>query len=228
MTLRNQIQWGQQVVLPEPPPGAPGVLRGMCSIGEQVVESPIDVATLRAREVPDVRDWTVYVQVATNAPRIAAPFVIVHVRYGSGASAFTRSQRVPVVGCALHVVATHIDVQVELRPSGLNAAGDVSIGAFVAVGRPTLQRVQVADFMATSPGTYPIPPYATGGLFWEADNGGGSSLAGRWEYQGLGRGALAPTTAPQWSLAQGVPQDADSVGVLPTRNNLNLFWEVFS
>lgn len=230
MTLRNQIQWGQQVVLPEPAVGTNPVLRGFASIGESVIESPIDNAQLRAREVPDVRDWTIYFNVATSVRtgRIAAPFAVARIRYGSGASAFTREQRIPAVGCVMHVVATHLDVQVELRPSGLPALGDVILGAYVAVGRPTTQRVQVADFLATSPGTYAIPPYATGGLFWEADNAGGSSLAGSWQYQGINRGLFAPTTAPQWGLAQAVPQDADSVLVLPTRNNVNLFWEVFS
>ena len=226
--LRNQLQWGQQVVLPEPGINAPPVRRGFASIGEQVVESPVDAAGLRAQEVPAPRDWTIYFNVATDAPRIAAPVVVAQVRYGSGGSVFRREQRVPVVGCVMHVVATHLDVEAELRTTGLPAAGNVTIGAYVAVGRPSTQRVQVADFLATTPGTYQIPPYATGGLFWEADNGAANSLVTVWQYQGINRGVTAPSTAPQWSQAQGVPQDADSVLILPTRNNINLFWEVFS
>lgn len=229
MVNRNQVQWGQQVTVAEPAPGAAAINRGFASVGEGVVQSPLDSAVMRGAEVPEVRDWTIYCDVETDDPgRIAAPFAVVSIRYGSGASVFQRFQRIPVVGCVLHVVATHLDVQIELRSSGLPAAGNVTLGAYVANGRPALQRIQVADFLATSPGVYQIPPYSTGGMFWEADNAGGSSLAGAWRYNALNRGALAPTTAPQWSQLQGVPQDANRVVVLPTRNNLNLFWEVYS
>ena len=220
----NPIQWGQQRTYAEPSPGVGLINDGYVSLTPAVV-----VGGQRGREIPEARDWTIYVQVSTDSPtRLFAPFVNVTVRYGSGSSAFTRQQRVPVMGCVMHVVATWLDVECSLQPTGIAGDGNVTISAYASPGRPATQRIQQADFQLLSPLTYAVPPFASALLATESDNGGVVVLPAVWQYNGINRGVVSPAVLPVWSQAAAVPQDASSVRVFPTRPNLNLFWEVQS
>lgn len=229
MTNRNPIQWGQQRTFAEPNSNQPAQAASYASLTPAVVRGAIDDGAERQQEIPDTRDWTVYYQLQTDDPtRLLAPFVLARVRYGSGSSSFERIQRVPVVGCVMHVVATWLDVEATLYPSGIPGAGNVGISAYVSPGRPITQRIPVADSIFSSPLVYRVPPFATGLVAAEADNAGVGTLPCIWQYNGINRGQVGATPTGAWSSATGVPQDADTVRVFPTRNNLNLWWEAAS
>lgn len=230
--IRRVAQWGQRIAVPEPAIGTTPRRVDLVSITEE------EVRVMAAQgQVPAVRDWTIYARAdGQTTARVAAPRADVIVRYGSGASSYERTQRIPVVGCVLHVVATWLDVSIVLSDSTLPPVGDVQLEAVAAPGRPSRGLIPDHAFFGIDPTPIrTIPPFAIGWLGVRTDAGQSLELPAFWRYQGINRAPVAPATGIQVIDARDtmhlIPRDADSIAMFPGPPdpiNLHWWWDVWS
>ena len=222
-TSDSDVRWGQSMTVAEPSAGNP-VSVGMLSITSEMVGRQ----TVQLGGVPSVRDWTIYMEAVGLEPsRLAAPRVTATVRYGSGASSFTRELSIPALGAALHIVASWIDVTFKVEESGLLPNGNLQLSAYASPGRPfrgrTTRTIGNALYV---PGTIiAIPPFATSVLSYATPAGATVPLAFRWQYNAIARGVptLPPLTSlGQWDTARAIPQDVTGVVLLPDPADLFL------
>lgn len=227
MTVKPK--WGQSIELPEPSAG-PARVVSMVSL----TEGNIHEMMVGDAVVPGVRDWTVYATAeGLNLTRLAAPNCVLVIRYGSAASSFVRRTRIPVVGVVAHVVATWLDVTIEVLDSSLPPVGDIRVSAFASPGRPSHQVIAEHAFNGLEPSPVIVPPFAIGWHGIESDGAGTAPLLGVWRYNGINRGIPAPVVAPvvedAWTTSHAIPRDANELLLAPgALNNLQWWWTVLS
>lgn len=227
--MTTKPKWGQEIVLPEPGIGQRSTV-AMVSL----TEGNIHRMDVDGGGVPAVRDWTVYgTALGLDPARIAAPNCVLVVRYGSAASSFTRRARIPSVGVVVHVVATWVDVTIEVLDSSLPPVGELQVSAFASPGRPSEQVIAEHAFNGLEPSPVIIPPFAVGWHGVETDNTGADQLAAVWQYNGINRGVVANVVNQQvddgWAVSHAVPRDANEILLLPsTMLNLHWWWRVIS
>lgn len=204
--------WGQRASVPEPGIGQSGLHIGLITV-DATITGP---QTPNEGGIPATRDWTIYLAVRGNRTRLLAPNVEVTIRFGSGASAYTRSLRIPVLGAVVHVVSTSLSVEALVLPSGAPSNGNIMVEAFASPGRPTRTREAIAINLSTyAPGApIPLPPFTTGVVVYTSIAGALGAPAVTFEYNNLPRGTYTPfTPLGRWSDAVGLPRDADSVSL---------------
>jgi len=227
--MESDIRWGQDVVFPEPS-GTQRRTTGMLAITKEMVGSQL----VGNAGVPAPRDWTIYLSAEGLEPtRLAAPRAKATIRYGSGASTFIREIEIPAVGVALHVVASWLSVDIEVRSSGLPSNGNVQVSAYASPGRPTLGRsvFTIANAQYTPGNVLPIPMFCTSVLAYATRAGASNALGFNWQYNAIARGTVTNPPANMvgsWGTARAIPQDATGIVLLPVAadNFLSLGFEV--
>lgn len=222
--MTTKPKWGQSITIPEPGPGQRQTI-AMVSLTEGNVHEMMG----DGGGTPPVRDWTVYgTAQGLNMARLAAPNAVLVIRYGSAASAFERRARIPVVGMVAHVVATWIDVTIEVLDSSLPPVGDIQVDAFASPGRPVRQVIAEHAFNGLQPSPVIIPPFAIGWHGVETSNSGTDQLDAVWRYNGLNRGGPGNVSAQQvddaWNVSHAIPRDANQILLLPSIPPVNLHW----
>lgn len=227
MYTHNSV-WGQRAAVAEPAVNSAGATIGLIAIDGQV--------TGQQRPgpggIPETRDWTVYLQATGNTSRLLAPNVQARVTFGSGASAFTRTMRIPSLGAVLHVVSTALSVNALVMPSGAAPNGDITVQAFASPGRPSRTRVMLAINVASyTLGEFvELPPFTTAIQVYASLPGSLGTADVSLEYNGLGRGAYTPA-APygQWGTVVAVPRDVNGfslTNITPGATFVNVMCEV--
>ena len=225
----SDVRWGQDIVVSEPS-GTETRSVGMLSITSEMVGRQL----VQAGGGPLVRDWPIDLQGEGLVPtRLAAPNVVATVRYGSGASSFTRVVDLAALGNVMHVVASWLSVDFVVRSTGLPANGNIRLAAYASPGRPSRSRAMCTQSNATYvPGTIvQIPPFATSVLGFATRAGATNSLSWAWRYNAINRGVVTNPPANmvgQWDTARAIPQDVTGLVMLPVAadNFLSLGFEV--
>jgi hypothetical protein len=134
---------------------------------------------------------------------------------------------------ALHVVASWLSVDIEVRSSGLPSNGNVQVSAYASPGRPTLGRsvFTIANAQYTPGNVLPIPMFCTSVLAYATRAGASNALGFNWQYNAIARGTVTNPPANMvgsWGTARAIPQDATGIVLLPVAadNFLSLGFEV--